>query len=60
MDSGDLLELLDASSAAILAVYRADGTVLVTPVWFAAADRWVRVIIAEGDGKLECLRADPR
>lgn len=52
--------LLDAPSAAVLAVYRADGTVLMSPVWFRAIEDWVEIVIAEGDAKLERLRADPR
>jgi len=52
--------LLDAPSAAVLAVYRADGTVLMSPVWFRAVGEWIEVVIAEGDAKLERLRADPR
>lgn len=52
--------LLDAPSAAVLAVYRADGTVLMSPVWFRAVAEWVEVVIAQGDAKLERLRVDPR
>jgi hypothetical protein len=52
--------LLEAPSAAVLAVYRADGTVLISPVWFRADDDWIEVVIAEGDAKLDRLRADPR
>lgn len=51
---------MDAPSAAVLAVYRADGTVLMSPVWFRAIDESVEIVIAEGDPKLERLRADPR
>jgi len=43
-----------------MAVYRADGTILMTPVWFRADDEWIEIVIAEGDAKLERLRADPR
>ena len=52
--------LLEAPSAAVLAVYRADGTVLMSPVWFRADDEWIEIVISEGDAKLERLRADPR
>jgi len=52
--------LLEAPSAAVLAVYRPDGTVLMTPVWFRADNDWIEIVIAEGDAKLERLRADPR
>jgi len=51
--------LLEAPSAAVLAVYRADGTVLMSPVWFRADDDWVEIVIAERDAKLEQLRAEP-
>ena len=52
--------LLDAPSAAVLAVYRADGSVLMSPVWFRAVDECIEVVIAEGDAKLERLHVDPR
>ena len=52
--------MLEAPSAAVLAVYRPDGTVLMTPVWFRADNDWIEIVIAEGDAKLERLRADPR
>ena len=52
--------LLEAPSAAVLAVYRADGNVLMSPVWFRADDDWIEIVIAEGDAKLDRLRADPR
>jgi Pyridoxamine 5'-phosphate oxidase len=52
--------LLEAPSAAVLAVYRANGTVLMSPVWFRADDEWIEIVIAEGDAKLERLRVDPR
>jgi len=52
--------LLEAPSAAVLAVYRADGTVLMSPVWFRTDGDSVEIVIAEGDAKLERLRADPR
>jgi hypothetical protein len=52
--------LLEAPSAAVLAVYRADSTVLMSPVWFGADDDWIEIVIAEGDAKLQRLRVDPR
>ena len=52
--------LLEVPSAAVLAVYRADGTVLMSPVWFRTDGDSVEIVIAEGDAKLERLRADPR
>jgi Pyridoxamine 5'-phosphate oxidase len=53
-------ELLDAPAAAVLVVYRADGSALTSPVWFRADDEAVEIVIAEGDAKLNRLRADPR
>ena len=52
--------LLEGPAAAALAVYRADGTVLMSPVWFHAVGDRIEVVIAEGDAKLQRLRADPR
>jgi Pyridoxamine 5'-phosphate oxidase len=52
--------LLRAPLPAVLAVYRADGSILMTPVWFRADDTAVEVVIAEGDAKLQRLRVDPR
>jgi len=60
VDREETRTLLEAPSAAVLAVYRADGTVLMSPVWFRADDEWVEIVIAEGDAKLERLRANPR
>ena len=56
----NIRDLLDAPTAAVLAVYRAEGTVLMSPVWFRAVDELVEFVVAEGDAKLERLRADPR
>ena len=60
MDRKETPALLETPSAAVLAVYRADGTILMTPVWFRADDEWIEIVIAEGDAKLERLWADPR
>jgi Pyridoxamine 5'-phosphate oxidase len=60
MKSPDMTSLLEAPSAAVLAAYRADGTILTSPVWFRANDGWIEIVIAEGDAKLTRLRADPR
>jgi hypothetical protein len=60
MASNDVRELLDAPAAALLVVYRADGSALTSPVWFRADDDWVEIVIAEGDDKLNRLRVDPR
>jgi Pyridoxamine 5'-phosphate oxidase len=53
-------DLLDAAAAAVLLVYRADGSALTSPVWFRADSDAVEIVIAEGDAKLARLRADPR
>jgi hypothetical protein len=52
--------LLDRPSPAVLAVYRADESVLMSPVWFRAVGDRIEVVIAEGDAKLARLRVDPR
>jgi Pyridoxamine 5'-phosphate oxidase len=52
--------VLAAPSPAVLAVYRADGTIVISPVWFRTSGESIEVVIAEGDAKLECLRHDPR
>jgi len=52
--------LLGEPAAAVLVVYRADGSALTSPVWFHADGEAVVVVIAEGDAKLARLRADPR
>ena len=60
MGTKEIVALLAAASPAVLAVYRADGTLLMSPVWFRAVDDWIEIVIAEGDAKLDRLRADPR
>ena len=52
--------LLQAPLPAVLAVYRADRSILMSPVWFRADDTSVEIVIAEGDPKLERLRVDSR
>ncbi len=51
--------LADVPLAAVLATYRTDGTILMSPVWFHADEQWVEVVVAEGDAKLERLRSNP-
>jgi len=60
MESSGMNWMLEAPLAAALAVYRADGTILTSPVWFRADDGWIEIVIAEGDAKLTRLRKDPR
>lgn len=52
--------LLDAASPAVIAVYRADGEVVVSPVWYRVNERMFEMVMAESDRKLDNLRADPR
>ena len=51
---------LDAPLPAVLATYRKDGSVLMTPVWFRRDGGAYEVVVAEGDAKLRNLRCDPR
>lgn len=52
--------LLDAPLAATLTVYRSDGSILTSPVWFRAVGDSIELVVAEGDPKLARLGADPR
>jgi PPOX class probable F420-dependent enzyme len=56
----DLRTLLEAPSPAVLTTYRADGSPLVTPVWYRWAEGAFEVVIAEGDVKLRHLARDER
>ena len=56
----DFRDLLEAPSPAVLATYRRDGSVSVSPVWYRLHEGEVEVVIAEGDPKLAHLDADPR
>ena len=49
METPDERAPLEAPWASVLAVYRADGTILMSPVWFRAVEDWIEVVIAEGD-----------
>jgi len=51
---------LDAPLPAVLATYRTDGSVLMTPVWFRREAGAYEVVVAVGDAKLRNLRRDPR
>jgi PPOX class probable F420-dependent enzyme len=51
---------LDAPLPAVLATYRKDGSVLMTPVWFRRDGGAYEVVVAESDAKLRNLRRDPR
>jgi PPOX class probable F420-dependent enzyme len=54
---GDLLEL---PLVAVLATYRRDGTVLLSPVWHEWRDNGFNVVTGSRDGKAGHLRRDPR
>ena len=56
-DLGDLLEL---PLLAVLATYRRDGTVLLSPVWHEWRDNGFNVVTGSRDGKAGHLRRDPR
>ncbi|HYX85206.1 MAG TPA: pyridoxamine 5'-phosphate oxidase family protein [Gaiellales bacterium] len=56
-DLGDLLEL---PLLAVLASYRRDGTVLLSPVWHEWHDNGFHVVTRFRDGKARHLRRDPR
>jgi hypothetical protein len=56
-DLGDLLEL---PLLAVLATYRRDGSVLLSPVWHEWRDGGFNVITQSGDGKVKHLRRNPR
>jgi PPOX class probable F420-dependent enzyme len=54
---GDLLEL---PLVAVLATYRRDGTVLLSPVWHEWHDKGFNVVTGRGNVKAGHLRRDPR
>jgi PPOX class probable F420-dependent enzyme len=54
---GDLLEL---PLVAVLATYRRDGDVLLSPVWHRWRDGGFDVVVGPNDVKLQHLRRDPR
>ena len=56
-DLGDLLEL---PRVAVLATYRRDGTVLLSPVWHEWRDGGFHVVTGSRDVKAGHLRRDPR
>src|SRR5215469_6355179 len=56
-DLGDLTEL---RLLAVLATYRRDGTVLLSPVWHEWRDGGFDVVTGSGDVKITHLRRDPR
>jgi PPOX class probable F420-dependent enzyme len=56
-DLGDLAEL---RLLAVLATYRRDGTVLLSPVWHEWRDGGFNVVTGSNDVKAAHLRRDPR
>lgn len=56
-DLGDLVEL---QLLAVLATYRRDGTVLLSPVWHEWRDGGFQVVTGSHDVKAAHLRRDPR
>ena len=56
----DLGDLLDRPLVAVLATYRADGRVLLSPVWHRWRERGFDVVTGPNDVKVRHLRRDPR
>ena len=56
-DLGDLLQL---QLVAVLATYRRDGGVLLSPVWHEWRDGGFDLVTGAGDVKVRHLRRDPR
>ena len=56
----DLGDLLDGPAAAVLATYRADGSVLLSPIWFRWDGTAFEVTLAAGDRKVGLIEQDPR
>jgi PPOX class probable F420-dependent enzyme len=56
----DLGDLLEAPLVAVLATYRKDGSVLLSPVWHQWRDGGFDVVVGPNDMKLKHLRRDPR
>jgi PPOX class probable F420-dependent enzyme len=56
----DLGDLLDLPRVAVLATYRRNGTVLLSPVWHEWHDDGFNVLVGPRDVKVAHLRRDPR
>jgi PPOX class probable F420-dependent enzyme len=56
----DLVDLLELPLVAVLATYRRDGGVLLSPVWHRWRDGGFEVVVYSNDIKLRHLRRDPR
>lgn len=55
----DLGDLMEQPLLAVLATYRPDGTVLLSPVWHEWRDGGFDVVTGSGDVKAKHLRRDP-
>jgi PPOX class probable F420-dependent enzyme len=60
LQPSDLGDLLDLPLVAVLATYRADGRVLLSPVWHRWRDGGFDVWTYPGDIKVRHLRRNPR
>jgi PPOX class probable F420-dependent enzyme len=60
LEPADLGDLLELPRVAVLATYRADGEVLLSPVWHRWRDGGFDVATGSGDIKVRHLRRDPR
>jgi len=56
----ELGDLLEQPRVAVLATYRRDGTVLLSPVWHEWRDNGFNVVTLSDDVKAGHLRRDPR
>jgi PPOX class probable F420-dependent enzyme len=56
----ELSDLLELPLVAVLATYRMDGGVLLSPVWHRWRDGGFDVVVGPNDVKLVHLRRDPR
>jgi PPOX class probable F420-dependent enzyme len=56
----DLDDLLEGPAAAVLATYRRDGTVMLSPVWFRWTGGAFETTVGAGDAKVPQVRRDPR
>ena len=60
LGSADLGDLLERPLVAVLATYRRDGTVLLSPVWHEWQDGGFNVVTSGDDLKVRHLRRNPR
>ena len=60
MTPNELGDLLELPLLAVLATYRRDGTVLLSPVWHEWRDNGFNVVTRSSDVKAGHLRRDPR